>query len=104
MWNKFIEWLESHMQSCFYKKYFGLECPGCGMQRAFVELLKGNLWQSLKIYPALLPTIFMLLYLVLHLKFNYKNGAAVLKISFIFTVSLMVGNYILKLIYVFNNQ
>ncbi|MCF8297546.1 MAG: DUF2752 domain-containing protein [Saprospiraceae bacterium] len=104
MWQKFIEWLESNMQSCFYRRYFGIECPGCGMQRAFVELLKGNLLQSLKIYPALLPTIFLFFYLILHLVYKYKNGAFVLKISFIFTVSLMVINYILKVIFVLSNQ
>jgi hypothetical protein len=87
------------MGSCFYQKYLGVRCPGCGMQRAFLELLKGNLWESLKIYPALLPTILLLSYLILHIIFKFKNGATVLKISFIFTVTLIIGNYIFKLIY-----
>ncbi len=99
MRQQLIEWLESHMGSCFYQKFLGVRCPGCGMQRAFIELLKGNLIESLKIYPALLPTIFLLLYLILHLIFKFNKGAQVLKISFIFTVALIVGNYIFKLIY-----
>ena len=41
------------------------------MQRAFVELLKGNLWMSLKLYPALLPMIIMIFYLFLHLGFKF---------------------------------
>lgn len=96
-----IHWLERHMAPCFYKKHFGIECPGCGMQRSFIELLKGNFWESLYIYPALLPTFFLLIYLILHLIFDFKHGAKILKYSFIFTVSIMVINYIYKMIYIY---
>jgi hypothetical protein len=93
-----IDWLERNMLPCFYKKYLGIDCPGCGMQRALIELLKGNFIDSLKIYPALLPTIFLIVFLILHLIIKFKNGAFVLKISFIFTASIIVINFILKLI------
>lgn len=93
-----IEWLESRMQPCFYKKYFGIECPGCGMQRAIVELLKGNLLESLKLYPALIPTIFLFVFLILHLIFKFKHGALILKITFIAIVSIVVISYIYKFI------
>ncbi len=86
------DWLEQHTLPCFYKKYLGFECPGCGMQRAFIEILRGNFLESLKIYPALLPTIFLLTFLILHLIFKFEKGAFVLKISFIFTASI-IGNY-----------
>ncbi len=100
--NKIIQWLESHMTSCFYKKYLGVECPGCGMQRSFIELLKGNLLESLKIYPALIPTIILILFLILHLIFKFKKGADILKYLFIFVVSIMVINYIIKIIILHN--
>ncbi len=98
MAGKLIEWLESHMTSCTYKKYLGIECPGCGMQRSFIELLKGNLYESFVLYPALIPTIFLMSYLVLHLIFKFKNGANIIKIIFIINVSIMVLNYIYKLL------
>ncbi len=97
-WNDFIHWLENHMGSCFYKSHFGVECPGCGMQRSFIELLKGNLTESFFLYPALLPIIFTLVFLILHIIYKYKNGALILKISFIFTASTMIISYIIKLI------
>jgi len=93
-----IDWFENHIVPCIFKKYFGIECPGCGMQRAFVELLKGNLSESIKIYPPLIPMIIMVVLLILHLLFKFKNGAKVLKISFIFVALIIVINYILKLI------
>lgn len=95
---KVIEWLESHLQSCFYKKYFGIECPGCGMQRAFIELLKGNFTESLVLFPALIPTIIMITYLILHLIFKFDKGAQVLKILFIINTSIVVLSYIYKIL------
>lgn len=98
MLGNIVEWLESHMLTCSYKKYLGIECPGCGMQRAFIELLKGNVYESFILYPALFPTIFLMIYLILHLIFKFKNGANILKIVFIINVSIMVLNYIYKLL------
>ena len=37
-----IDWLEAHMMSCVFIKYLNIECPGCGIQRAFIALLKGE--------------------------------------------------------------
>ena len=96
--NLFIHWLENHQLICPYKKYFGIECAGCGMQTAFIELLKGNFFESIKIYPPLLPIILMVMFLGLHLKFSFKHGALILKIIFIFTCLLILINYIYKLI------
>lgn len=97
MLQRFIEWLESHMQSCFYKQYFGIECPGCGMQRSFIELLKGNFVESLIMFPALIPTIIMIAYLILHLIFKFTHGANMLKILFIINTTIVVLSYIYKL-------
>lgn len=98
MLSRFIEWLESHLLTCSYKKYLGVECPGCGMQRAFVEMLKGNFYESIVLYPALPTTLFLLLFLVLHLIFKFKYGANILKYTFILNAVIMVLNYIYKLL------
>lgn len=93
-----IQWLEKHSRPCFYKKNFGTECPGCGFQRAFIELLKGNLLESLKQYPALIPLMVLMVFLALHIKFRFKHGALVLKALFILSAMLIVGNYLFYLI------
>jgi len=98
MLTSIADWLDRNMLPCLYKKYLGIECPGCGMQRAFVELLRGNFLESLRVYPALLPTIFMIAFLIFHLIFKFQKGAMVLKISFIFTASIIVIHFIAKLI------
>ena len=93
-----INWLERNQSPCIYKKYFGTECPGCGMQRSIIELLKGNIWESILLYPALIPTIILLFYLGLHVFFKFRNGAIVLKYMFFVTLALIMGNYIYKMI------
>jgi hypothetical protein len=94
---KFIHWLEKNSMPCFYKKFLGIECPGCGMQRSFIELLKGNFVESFKLYPALTTTIALILLLILHIIFKFRNGAKYLLIIFIVNTIILLSNYILKL-------
>jgi hypothetical protein len=93
-----VNWLEKHQKPCFYKKYLGVDCPGCGMQRALIALLKGNFWGSLQIYPALIPILLLILILILHLIFKFKRGTLYIKILFVISVVLIVFNYIYNLI------
>lgn len=90
-------WLENHMMPCFYKRVSGIDCPGCGMQRSFIELLKGDFYESFKMYPALLPVLFTLGLTATHLILKLKNGAILIKYSFIFTTSIIVLSYITRL-------
>jgi len=93
-----VDWLEKRQLPCFYKSILGIECPGCGMQRAFIALLQGDLIGSIHLYPALIPTIAMLILLVVHVFFHLKNGAKMLMWFFIINSGLIVISYIYKLI------
>ncbi|MBL7884252.1 MAG: DUF2752 domain-containing protein [Bacteroidia bacterium] len=95
--NELIHWLENHLLACPYKSMFGISCPGCGMQRSFIALLKGDFVESFLLYPALFPVFFTFLLLILHLKFKLKNGACYIKYSFIVSISTMGVSYIIKL-------
>ncbi len=95
---KVIAWLEAHMGTCAFREHGGLECPGCGLQRSIIALLKGDLLESILLFPALLPTVGMFALLALHLIFKLKHGAMVLKILFITNTALILGAYIHKLI------
>lgn len=86
------------MMPCFYKQISGIDCPGCGMQRSFIDLLHGDFIASFKMYPALLPVLFTLGLTAAHLYFKFKNGAAFIKYSFIFTISIITISYIIKLL------
>ena len=66
------------------------------MQRAFVLLLRGDVRDSLLMFPALIPILLMLCYLVFHLKFNFGNGARNLKFLLILNATIIVFSYIYK--------
>jgi uncharacterized membrane protein len=93
-----IQWLEQHMLRCPSKMLLHIDCPGCGLQRGIVALLKGNWEESFRIYPAALPIIVLFVYLLLHLIFKYKNGAKNLTFLFIFCASIILVHYIYKVI------
>lgn len=68
-----IEFLENNMLSCQWKQ-LGVECTGCGMQRAVVLLLKGDFTGAFYMYPAIYSLIALFAFLGLHLKFKFKRG------------------------------
>lgn len=97
----FLDWLNGHLFTCPFKSYFGLDCPGCGLQRSLIALLKGDLLASFKFYPATIPLIALIIFTLVHLKFDFKFGAALIKISFFAVAVIVLINYIYK---IYNHQ
>jgi len=93
-----LDWLEKFQLPCVYKTLFGIECPGCGMQRAIIYLLKGNIIESIKMYPPLIPLLIMFGFLATHLIFKFKHGAKMLIWLFVFNVCIITINYLYKLL------
>ncbi|TNE98245.1 MAG: DUF2752 domain-containing protein [Bacteroidetes bacterium] len=85
------------MLPCSWKETFGFECLSCGTQRSFLLLIQGDLWGSLMMFPALLPMLFLVIFVPLHLKFKFKNGARIILVSFSLSALLMILNYGIKL-------
>ena len=92
-----IDWLQQHELPCMFKSVTHFDCPGCGLQRSFVLLLQGNFISSFKMYPALLPIIFLFGFLILHLIWQFKNGAVILKFFYIFCTVIIMLSYIYKI-------
>jgi len=97
----FIHWLEHNLLSCPIKQLSGIDCPGCGLQRSLVALIKGDLITSVKFYPATIPILGLFLFTLIHLKFDFKNGAFIIKMLYIGVTLIIVINYIYK---IFTNQ
>ena len=91
-----IDWLEKHLLACPSKKYLHMECPGCGMQRSGIALLKGEFVQSLFLYPALIPMMILCIYTALHLKYKFSNGPRNIFIIQLGSVTIIVLHYIYK--------
>jgi hypothetical protein len=91
-----INWLENHTLPCFFKSNFGIDCPGCGMQRAFIALLKGEFYQSLCFHPGLIPFLLTIIVLFIQLKAKHPKGGIAVMWLFIFTSSVTVIQFIVK--------
>jgi len=86
------------MVECHWKSTYGIDCFGCGFQRALNLLFQGEFIESLKLYPALTPIIFTFLFTALHLRFSFKNGAKYVIILFSSSVAIMLISYFYKLL------
>lgn len=85
------------MLPCSWKETFGIECPSCGAQRGFLELMAGHVWKSVILFPALLPLITVAVLTLLHLyKRSWVNPKWITRF-FIFSAVLMFGNWMLHL-------
>lgn len=92
-----LEWLESHLLPCWFKAVFGFECPGCGFQRAFLLLLRGEWRVSVMTYPALLPLLLFLLLCLLKIAGLEKIKNEYLKIAGFVCLAIILISYLLKL-------
>ena len=93
-----LPWLEHHLLSCPFKSFVGIDCPGCGLQRSVLALMRGDLAASFRFYPATVPIIGLFLFTIIHLKFDVKNGAFVIKMLYIVITFMIIVNYIYKII------
>ncbi|MEJ7560244.1 MAG: DUF2752 domain-containing protein [Pedobacter sp.] len=92
-----INWLEANLLACPFKNHTGLDCPGCGLQRSILALAKGEVSTSFQLYPAAMPMIALVLFLPAHLKFDFKHGALLIKVTYSLIAAIILLNYIYKI-------
>jgi len=85
------------MLPCPSKTFLGLECPGCGLQRSFLALVKGQVLESIKLYPALIPLLITLVLLAGTVLFRWRNMSRLLLIMYLLDTMLIYGFFIWKL-------
>lgn len=89
--------LEKYMIPCLSKTLFGVECLGCGFQRALLLLLKGEWSAAFAMYPAVYSMLAMvfgiLLFYTTKKTVTTKNALTIL-----ITINLVfvIGGYIYK--------
>ena len=92
----FIHFLERNMMSCSWKEV-GVECMGCGMQRALILILQGDFVEAFKMYPPIYTIILMIIFLIAHIKYNFKNGHNIVLGLFILNLIIILANYFIKI-------
>lgn len=85
------------MIPCAWKYFLGIECPGCGFQRSVLALLHGDLYGSLKLFPATIPLLALFIFTALHIRFKFTHGARTVLVLFISSAAIIVASYIFKI-------
>ncbi len=86
------------MLPCLNKTIFGVECPGCGIQRSVMLLLDGNFIEAFKMYPAIYTMVPLFAFLLWDNFFPLKHANRIIITFTILSVALILFNYIIKFI------
>ncbi len=89
---------EDYMIPCLSKKLFNIECFGCGLQRSVSLLFHGEFIAAFKMYPAIYTLIPLFLLIGINIFYKFKNANIIINILALASVSIIIINYILKLI------
>ncbi len=85
------------MLPCMSKQVFGMDCPGCGIQRAAALLFEGEFLAAFLMYPAIYPIIILFSFLFVDVFFKIKY-ANIISITLMITcVVFILGNFLFKL-------
>ena len=89
--------LKDYMLPCLNKKLFGVDCPGCGLQRSVLLLFNGEFVAAFQMYPAIYTLIPLALTLILNKIFTLRYGYQFIIGLSITSVALILINFIFKL-------
>ena len=89
--------MEEHMLSCMNKQLFGVECSGCGTQRAIAFLLEGEFYEAFKMFPAIYTLTLFFVLLGLHLIDKKRNYSKLVIASAILNGSVIIIAYFIKI-------
>lgn len=87
---------EDYMIPCMNKYFFGVECMGCGTQRALLLITKGEFIQAFYMFPAIYTTILFFLFLGLSFINKSRNYNKIIVSIAIINAVIMVISYFYK--------
>ncbi|RZJ51079.1 MAG: DUF2752 domain-containing protein [Chryseobacterium sp.] len=88
--------IEDFMLPCPSKKFLGIECFGCGTQRALVLVFEGKFAEAFHMFPAVYTLILFLGFVVLNFIDKKRNYGQVLIFLAIVNSLIMVFSYFYK--------
>lgn len=87
---------EDFMLPCLNKKFFGIECMGCGMQRSIVLVFQGKFEEAFFMYPAIYSLMVLSGIITFTLFKNFKNSGKIITILAILNGIIILTNFIFK--------
>ncbi|UKM64272.1 DUF2752 domain-containing protein [Flavobacteriaceae bacterium GSB9] len=90
--------MEKYMLPCLNKKLLGIECLGCGLQRAVILVFQGEFVAAFKMYPAVYSLIVLFFCIGINIFFKFKHSNSVIGTLTIISIATIVVSYCIKLI------
>lgn len=94
--------MEEFMLPCLNKQLFGLDCLGCGAQRALALVFRGEFVAALKMFPAIYTILLLLLFLITNLFLKFKGDWFVKAGLIVLNAVIIIGAYIYKMSFMIN--
>jgi hypothetical protein len=88
--------MEGYFLPCLNKKMFGVECFGCGTQRSFLLLVKGDFIGAFHMFPAIYTSIILFACIGLHFIDKSRNYHKAMITMAIINAVVMVISYFYK--------
>lgn len=85
--------MEKFLLPCLNKEIFGLECYGCGGQRALLLLINGEFGAAFQLFPAIYPLAILLLFVLINLFYKFKYDFMIKIGLILLTAVFLVINY-----------
>ncbi|WP_158841696.1 DUF2752 domain-containing protein [Polaribacter sp. L3A8] len=86
-----------YLLPCLNKSLFGIDCLGCGIQRAFVLLIKGEFTDAFKMYPAIYTLVLFALFLLINYRKKFKNSKKIIISFAIINLLIIIISYGIKM-------
>ena len=85
------------MIPCMNKQLFGVDCMGCGTQRALLLVLNGDFAKAFHLFPAIYTTLLFFGVLALHFLDKSRNYNKLVIALAIVNASIMIVSYLYKM-------
>ena len=89
--------LEDFMLPCLNKKFFGIDCLGCGIQRALALIFKGEFIAAFKMYPAIYSLLLLAFIIIINFFYKIKFTQKLISILAIINILIIVISYAIKM-------
>lgn len=73
-----------------------MACPGCGMQRAVVQVFSGNFTAAFNLFPAVFTIFGLAIFLIFNLFYKFKYDYTVKIALIIINAVIIAGAYLIK--------
>ncbi|MDR6406532.1 MULTISPECIES: DUF2752 domain-containing protein [Chryseobacterium] len=88
--------IEDFMLSCPSKKFLGIECFGCGTQRAIVMVFEGRFGEAFHMFPAVYTLLLFFATVFLSFVDKKRNYGSLLVVLAAVNAVIMVVSYFYK--------